>query len=94
MAQLYQGRGEAVQNYKLETLFQKQQMNNFVETRQAPQVQGKIIQWVQGKKIGHGTTGEVFEAQNVDSAEMFVVKKYHLVHQFNGVDKEKMKALK
>lgn len=36
---------------------------------------GKIIQWVQGKIIGQGITGEVYEAMNINTAEMFVVKK-------------------
>lgn len=32
--------------------------------------------------IGHGITGEVYEAMNINTAEMFVVKKIQLVHPF------------
>jgi mitogen-activated protein kinase kinase kinase len=57
-------------------------------------VNGKIIQWVQGKIIGQGITGEVYEAMNINTAEMFVVKKIQLVHPFQGLDQTKVKALK
>jgi len=57
-------------------------------------MQGKILQWVEGKLIGHGTTGEVYEAMNINTAEMFVVKKIQLVHPFQGLDQSKVKALK
>ena len=57
-------------------------------------MQGKILQWVEGKLIGHGTTGDVYEAMNINTAEMFVVKKIQLVHPFQGLDHSKVKALK
>lgn len=84
---------------KLERLFadQKRQHmeNNFIEQNPSKsKVQGKILQWVQGKLIGQGTTGEVYEAMNIINAEMFVVKKIQLVHQFQGLDHSKVKALK
>ena len=57
-------------------------------------MQGKILQWVEGKLIGNGTTWEVYEAMNINTAEMFVVKKIQLVHPFQGLDHSKVKALK
>jgi hypothetical protein len=44
--------------------------------------------------IGQGVTGEVYEAMNINTAEMFVVKKLQLVHPFLGLDQSKVKALK
>lgn len=41
-----------------------------------------------------GTSGEVYEAMNQKTGEMFVVKKIHLVHPFHGVDQNKIKTLK
>ena len=51
--------------------------NNYIEknSNKGPQVQGQLLQWVQGKLIGQGVTGEVYEAMNINTAEMFVVKK-------------------
>lgn len=45
-------------------------------------IQGSQIQWQQGRLLGSGTTGEVYEAINIMTAEMFVVKKIRLVHPY------------
>jgi serine/threonine protein kinase len=44
--------------------------------------------------IGSGITGEVYDAMDINTAEMFVVKKIQLVHPFQGLDHSKVKALK
>lgn len=44
--------------------------------------------------IGQGVTGEVYEAQNFNTGQIFCVKKLHLVHEYLGIDQHKIKALK
>ena len=61
---------------------------------QASRIYGKAIEWQQGKLLGSGSTGEVYEAIDINSGEMFVVKKIQLIHPFKGVDQSKAKAVK
>ena len=44
--------------------------------------------------IGAGTTGEVHEAVDIETGQMFVVKKIRLVHAYHGLDQSKRKAVK
>lgn len=44
--------------------------------------------------MGQGITGEVYEAQNLNTGQIFCVKKIHLVHEYSGLDESKVKSLK
>lgn len=45
-----------------------------------------MLKWVEGKLIGHGTTGQVYEAMDMNAGTVFVVKKIVFVHPFYGLD--------
>ncbi|CDW84788.1 UNKNOWN [Stylonychia lemnae] len=57
-------------------------------------IQGQLVKWKELKKIGQGTQGEVFIAQNVKNFNFFVVKKLSLFSVNSGVDKEALMKLK
>ena len=57
--------------------------NNFIQTQEEEEhIYGKKVQWQQGKLLGKGTTGEVYEAFDLSTADLFVVKKIRLVHPY------------
>ena len=58
------------------------------------QIYGKVIEWQMGKTLGTGTTGEVYEALNIDTGETFAVKMIKLMHPYLGLDQQKAKAVK
>lgn len=39
-----------------------------------------------GKILGNGTTGEVYEALNIENGETFAVKMIKLMHPYLGLD--------
>lgn len=39
-----------------------------------------------GMELGNGTTGEVYEALNINSGETFAVKMINLMHPYLGLD--------
>ena len=47
-----------------------------------------------GKMIGGGTTGEVYEALNIEDGSTFAVKMINLVHPYLGLDQRKVKSVK
>jgi len=47
-----------------------------------------------GKTLGLGTTGEVFEALNINTGETFAVKMIQLMHPYLGLDQQKVKSVK
>mmetsp|Transcript_15555 Transcript_15555/g.21084 ORF Transcript_15555/g.21084 Transcript_15555/m.21084 type:complete len:98 (+) Transcript_15555:1517-1810(+) len=47
---------------------------------------GKVIEWQMGNTLGTGTTGEVYEALNIDTGETFAVKMIKLMHPYLGLD--------
>lgn len=55
---------------------------------------GKVIEWQIGKQLGNGTTGEVYEALNIDTGETFAVKMIKLMHPYLGLDQQKVKSVK
>jgi len=44
--------------------------------------------------IGGGTTGEVYEALNIEDGSTFAVKMINLVHPYLGLDQRKVKSVK
>ncbi len=44
--------------------------------------------------MGTGTTGTVYQAINVATARMIAVKMIRLVNTYNGIDQQKVKAIK
>ena len=50
--------------------------------------------WQKGKQLGNGTTGEVYEALNIDTGETFAVKMIRLMHPSKGRDEKKIKAVR
>lgn len=66
---------------------QMQQQNNFFPQKvEEKKIQGKAIEWQIGKQLGSGTTGEVYEALNINTGETFAVKMIKLVHPYLGLD--------
>jgi len=57
-------------------------------------IYGKNIEWMMGKTLGSGTTGEVYEALNIDTGETFAVKMIQLMHPYLGLDQQKVKSVK
>ena len=55
---------------------------------------GKAIEWQIGKQLGNGTTGDVYEALNIDTGETFAVKMIKLMHPYLGLDQQKVKSVK
>lgn len=72
------------------------QENNFLLPAPLKQqkVYGKKIEWTRGPMLGSGTTGEVYEAMDINDCKTFVVKQIHLVHSIRGVDQQKVKSVK
>jgi serine/threonine protein kinase len=61
---------------------------------QSKKIFGKNIEWQIGKQLGNGTTGEVYEALNIDTGETFAVKMINLIHPYLGLDQQKVKSVK
>jgi len=55
---------------------------------------GKVIEWQIGKQLGSGTTGEVYEALNINTGMTFAVKMIKLMHPYLGLDQQKVKSVK
>ena len=47
-----------------------------------------------GKMLGSGTTGEVYEALNIEDGSTFAVKMIKLMHPYLGLDQSKVKSVK
>lgn len=58
------------------------------------QIQGNLIKWKEGQKIGAGTSGEVYTAINIKTWSMFAVKKLQVVSMNSGIDKDALIRLK
>ena len=67
---------------------------NNTECNNGIKVLGRVIQWQKGKILGLSTTGEVYEALNIDSGETFAVKMVRLVHPYLGIDQRKFDSAK
>lgn len=57
-------------------------------------LQGNLIKWKEGSKIGTGTYGEVIRAINVKNATIFAVKKVNFLSAVTGVNQEIIANLK
>lgn len=47
-----------------------------------------------GKIIGSGTTGEVYEALDIEEGKTFAVKMIKLMHPYLGLDQRKVKSVR
>ena len=72
----------------------KQENNFFTQKVEERKLFGKVIEWQIGKQLGSGTTGEVYEALNINTGETFAVKMIKLVHPYLGLDQQKVKSVK
>lgn len=61
---------------------------------QSKKIFGKVIEWQIGKQLGNGTTGDVYEALNIDTGETFAAKMINLMHPYLGLDQKKVKSVK
>ena len=61
---------------------------------QSKKIFGKVIEWQIGKQLGNGTTGEVYEALNIDTGKTFAAKMINLMHPYLGLDQKKVKSVK
>jgi serine/threonine protein kinase len=57
-------------------------------------VYGNLIKWKEGKRLGSGTSGEVFTAMDINKWMIFAVKKLQFISASSGIDKEAIFKLK
>ena len=62
-------------------------------------VQGNLVKWRQLRKLGQGTSGEVFLAQDIAksnalASHLFVVKKLNVFSYNSGIDQNAIMKLK
>jgi serine/threonine protein kinase len=51
------------------------------------------VKWQEGKKLGSGTSGEVYVAMNIKNNTLFAVKKLQFMTS-SGIDKEAIMKLR